>query len=115
MIINANQNENLALVDANFANETFPLVLVVTNKMPRNVVFPEVDGMVLRPVGGEQSSGRFKVANLDVLKRFISSAAQVAELNADPEAIELAKDEPLMQKTNRAAANKPRTETESKE
>ena len=108
MKITANFDANIASVDAAFAGARFPLVVTVNNLMPMNVVFPEIGGMVLRPVGGTQSGGRFTVPSMDALKRFVSSVAQVAANHGIEEAVELDKDEALMVKSTREAANKTR-------
>lgn len=70
------------LVAVEFAGAKYPLKVVVTNMMPRDVVFPEVEGLHLRHVGNE--IGRVRVVEItgeDQFQRLVSSISQIAELN----------------------------------
>lgn len=71
------------LVAKEFAKVKYPLEVVVTNNMPRNVVFPEIDGLFLTHCANE--AGRVKtvsIASEDAFQRLASSIEQIAELNA---------------------------------
>ena len=71
------------LVASEFAAVNYPLKVVVTNHMPRDVVFPEVDGLFLRHCANE--AGRqlmVELASEDQFQRLASSIEQIAELNA---------------------------------
>jgi len=71
------------LVAKEFADTKYPLKVVVTNHMPRDVVFPEVDGMFLRHCANE--AGRqmtVEIASDEQFQRLASSVEQIAELNA---------------------------------
>src|SRR5258706_1157978 len=70
------------LVAKEFAKVKYPLTVTVTNHMPRDAVFPEVDGLHLRHCSNED--GRSKTVEIhseDQLQRLASSVEQVAELN----------------------------------
>ena len=76
------------LVATEFAYAKYPIKVVVTNLMPRDVVFPEVDGLHLRHVGNE--IGRVRVVEItsaDQFHRLASSIEQIAELNGYASAI----------------------------
>lgn len=116
--ITSNQAESLKAVRSAFEGESFPIVITVKNAMPRNVVFPELDALMLRPAGHEQATGTFKVVNADVLARFVSSVSQIAELNhIEGAAANVSKAESLAVKAARTAATrqKPVQVAESKE
>lgn len=70
------------LVAKEFAKAKYPLEVVFTNHMPRNVVFPEVDGLFLANCAA--ASGHVKtvtIASDEVFQRLASSIEQIAELN----------------------------------
>jgi len=70
------------LVAEVFADAKYPLKVVVKNHMPRDVVFPEVDGLFLRHVGNQKDSQMtVEIASADLFQRLASSVEQVAELN----------------------------------
>ncbi len=106
--ITKSQADTLKAVEAEFGNGVFPLVISVENTMPRNVVFPELDSMLLFPAGHEKSKGNYKVSNLDLLKRFVSSVSQIAELNGFDEAMRVSSAENMNVKAAREAANAPK-------
>jgi hypothetical protein len=64
------------------ANATYPLTVVITNHMPRDIALPEVKDLYLKSV--YYSSGSSKtvvITNEAQLKRLISSVEQISELN----------------------------------
>lgn len=71
------------LVATEFAKAKFPLIVKVTNHMPRPVVFPEVDGLHLQhcACGDEGNIQTVTITNPDLFARLASSFEQVAELN----------------------------------
>lgn len=65
-----------------FAKAKYPLKLVATNLMPRDVAFPEVEGLFLRHAGNEvERTKEITVDSEDQLHRLVSSVEQIAELN----------------------------------
>lgn len=78
------------LVAEAFANAEYPLKVTIKNNMPRNVAFPEVDGLFLRHVADQQGSQTtVTIASHDLFQRFASSVEQVAELNGYKRALTL--------------------------
>jgi hypothetical protein len=76
------------LVAKVFADAAYPLKVVVQNHMPRNVVFPEVDGLFLFHVANrEESRKEVVIASHDLFQRLASSIEQIAELNHYPLAL----------------------------
>lgn len=70
------------LVAEVFATAEYPLKVVVKNHMPRDVAFPEVDGLFLRHVANRKGSqAAVVIADHDLFQRLASSVEQVAELN----------------------------------
>lgn len=70
------------LVAEVFATAEYPLKVVVKNHMPRDVAFPEVDGLFLRHVANHKGSqAAVVIADHDLFQRLASSVEQVAELN----------------------------------
>jgi hypothetical protein len=70
------------LVAKEFAKIKYPVKISVTNHMPRNAVFPEVDGLLLRHCADE--AGRkveVIIESEDQFQRLASSVEQIAELN----------------------------------
>ena len=73
-----------------FADASYPLRLHVSNHMPRDVVFPEVDGLFLRHVANHAESQKsVTISSYDLLQRVTTSVAQVAELNGYAHALTL--------------------------
>ena len=71
------------LVADEFSKAKFPVKVKVTNHAPRMVVFPEVPGLELAHCASATGSSKdVEVTSLDQLQRMVSSAEQVAELNA---------------------------------
>lgn len=71
------------LVAKEFAKAKYPLKVVVTNHMPRDVVFPEVEGLFLRHcANAAESQLTVEIANEDQFHRLASSIEQIAELNS---------------------------------
>lgn len=70
------------LVAKEFAKIKYPYKVAVTNHMPRNAVFPEVEGLHLRHCADE--AGRqmeVSIESEDQFQRLASSIEQIAELN----------------------------------
>lgn len=85
------------VVAVEFAKAKYPLKVVITNLMPRDVVFPEVEGLFLRHVGNE--SGRTMTVDIDSadqFQRLASSIEQIAELNGYAAAITIEAVEPVI-------------------
>lgn len=79
-------------VQKEFAKAKYPMRVLVINHMPRNVVFPEVEGLYLTHCADTEGEGHRKevtINNEDQLQRLASSIEQVAELNGYEKAIEL--------------------------
>lgn len=73
---------SICLVGDVFGDATFPLSVVVTNHMPRDVVFPAVDGLFLRHCSNKTDSIKtVTIRDLDTLKRLVTDIEQIAELN----------------------------------
>lgn len=76
------------LVAKEFAKVKYPLKVVVTNHMPRDVVFPEVEGLFLTHCANEAGrSATVEIASAEQLQRLASSIEQIAELNGYAQAI----------------------------
>ncbi|MBL8473797.1 MAG: hypothetical protein JNM98_18550 [Rhodocyclaceae bacterium] len=70
------------LLAAFLAASTFPIRVKVKNHMPRNVSFPEVDGLFLRHTADADGCEKIvTIADADQLQRLAASIEQVAELN----------------------------------
>lgn len=70
------------LIASNFADANFPLDVLITNHMPRDVVFPDVNGLFLRHCANKEgSSAVVTIAEAGQLQRLASGVEQVAELN----------------------------------
>lgn len=70
------------LVATEFAKSKYPLKVVVTNHMPRDVVFPEVAGLFLRHCAAPQGrSTTVEIKGAAQFQRLASSVEQIAELN----------------------------------
>jgi len=70
------------LVAKEFAKVKYPLSVVVTNHMPRDVVFPEVEGLHLRhTASAEGSQVTVEIASEELFQRLASSVEQIAEMN----------------------------------
>jgi len=66
-----------------FADAQYPLTVVAENHMPRDVVFPEVDGLHLRHVASASGThATVQIASFDQLARLASSIDQIARLNS---------------------------------
>jgi len=80
--------DTAALLLETFAEAKFPLKVLVTNHMPRDVVFPEVAGLLLSHVASATGTERkVVISDFDLLQRLVSSVEQVAELNGYEAAI----------------------------
>lgn len=65
-----------------FARKRFPLKVTVQNLMPRDVVFPEIEGLFLRHVSNATESVKVvEIRDLDQLMRLVSGVQQIADLN----------------------------------
>ena len=65
-----------------FARKRFPLKVTVQNLMPRDVVFPEIEGLFLRHVSNAKESVKtVEIRDLDQLMRLVSGVQQIADLN----------------------------------
>jgi hypothetical protein len=83
--------DTAALLLETFAEAKFPLKVLVKNLMPRDVVFPEVAGLLLSHVASATGTEREVVINdFDLMQRLVSSIEQVAELNGYESAITIA-------------------------
>ena len=70
------------LVAKEFTKAKYPLKLTATNLMPRDVAFPEVEGLFLRHAGNETERAKeITLENEGQLQRLTSSVSQIAELN----------------------------------
>lgn len=66
-----------------FSKISFPCQIEFENFMPRDVAFPEVDGLFLRHVASLQDTKKtLLVADLSQLQRLSASVEAIAELNA---------------------------------
>ncbi len=80
--------EAKTLVAQVFAEAKYPLKVQVTNLMPRDVSFPEVDGLFLRHCASDKGcQAVVLVDSHDKLQRLASSVVQIAELNRYPSAL----------------------------
>lgn len=80
--------DTAALLQEMFAEAKFPLKVLVTNHMPRDVVFPEVAGLLLSHVASATGTERkVVISDFDLMQRLVSSIEQVAELNGYESAI----------------------------
>ena len=69
------------LVEKEFAKIKYPYKVVVTNHMPRNVVFPEVEGLQLSHCADEKGRQKeVEIGSEDQYKRLTSSIEQIADL-----------------------------------
>lgn len=60
----------------------FPLIVEFENLMPRNVAFPEVNGLYLKHVAAlKDTKKRLTVVNFAQIQRVASSVESIAELN----------------------------------
>lgn len=77
-------------VEQAFGKLAFPCDFLVKNLMPRDVVFPEVDGLFLKHCA-DLSGGQKQVTILsyELLQRLASSIEQIAELNGYAQALSL--------------------------
>ena len=89
---------------AQFGSAKFPLVLKVTNLMPRLVTLTVGEVMILRQAGHEQASGNFAVKDMDALLRCVGDVSQIAELNGYDTAMTVEAVEALHVKSTRQAA-----------
>lgn len=76
-------------ISAEFGAKTFPLQVKISNLVPNSFTFPEI-GLYLKPTIGETAEfGIVTVESIDKLKRFGSSASQVAEFRGHREMVQL--------------------------
>lgn len=95
------------LVDETFAGAGYPLVVRVTNHMPRDVVFPEVQGLHLRHCAAAEGCEQVvSIPSEALFKRVASSIEQVATLNRYPKAVTIADAEDLAVEAPKAASKK---------
>lgn len=70
------------VVSEAFKDVEFPLDVEFKNFMPRNVSFPEIEGLYLKHVAAlEGTKITLRVNNFDQLQRLASSVEAIAELN----------------------------------
>lgn len=70
------------VVSEAFKDVEFPLDVEFKNFMPRNVSFPEIEGLYLKHVAAlEGTKITLRVSNFDQLQRLASSVEAIAELN----------------------------------
>lgn len=70
------------VVSEAFKDVEFPLDVEFKNFMPRNVSFPEIEGLYLKHVAAlEGTKITLRVKNFDQLQRLTSSVEAIAELN----------------------------------
>lgn len=70
------------VVSEAFKDVEFPLDVEFKNFMPRNVSFPEIEGLYLKHVAAlEGTKITLRVNNFDQLQRLTSSVEAIAELN----------------------------------
>ena len=70
------------LVAKEFAKNKYPFKVAVLNHMPRNVVFPEVEGLHLSHCADEKGRQKeVEIGSEDQFQRLASSIEQIAELN----------------------------------
>lgn len=99
-------------VEQAFGKLAFPCDFLVKNLMPRDVVFPEVDGLFLKHCA-DLSGGQKQVTILsyELLQRLASSIEQIAELNGYAQALSL---EHLDNKNTQANTNIPADKNKAK-
>lgn len=77
-------NEQVA---AEFGKAKYPVKVVVSNQMNRDVVFPEL-GLFLRHVAAADGvSSEVEIPSHEVFQRFASDVEQIAELNQCAQAL----------------------------
>lgn len=77
-------NEQVA---AEFGKAKYPVKVVVSNRMNRDVVFPEL-GLFLRHVAAADGvSGEIEIPSHEAFQRFASDVEQIAELNQCAQAL----------------------------
>ena len=77
----AKRGANEVVAEA-FKDVEFPLDVEFKNFMPRNVSFPEIEGLYLKHVAAlEGTKITLRVNNFDQLQRLTSSVEAIAELN----------------------------------
>ena len=75
------------LVKEAFGKAKFPLKLIFTNQLPRDIALPEI-GLFLKHVcNADHTTEQVKVASFDALMRVASSIEQIAQLNKCQEAM----------------------------
>lgn len=75
------------LVKEVFESAKFPLAVVVTNHMPRQVVFPVVGVFLNHVCDADNASATVKIESYDQLQTFATDVEQIAELNRYEKAI----------------------------
>lgn len=75
------------LVAEAFGSVSYPLTIVVTNHMPRNVAFPEIGLLLAHVASVEGSKAEAVVNDADQFQRFASDVESIAELNGYAEAL----------------------------
>lgn len=73
-------NANTLIGNAFTAND-FPTHVQVTNRVNRWLMFPEIVGLFLRPVGLDDSIKNVQVTSLSLLQRLASSFQAMADIN----------------------------------
>lgn len=75
------KDANVQIAEA-FGNLTYPLTATVQNHMPRDLSFPEVQGLFLRHVASATGTSKtVTITSYDLLQRLASSINQIAALN----------------------------------
>lgn len=69
------------LVLNEFGTANYPINVIATNLMPRDAVFPEIEGLFLRRFGSSTGTQKeFLIENYDQLQRLASSFESIAEI-----------------------------------
>lgn len=78
-----NSGDVYAKFDELFKNEKYPLLVKVTNKMPRDCTFPEVPDLFLHNVANQKGvrEKQVTIKTRAVFKNLVSSVIQICELN----------------------------------
>lgn len=98
-----------------FSKVSFPCLIEFENFMPRDVAFPEVDGLFLRHVASLQDTKKtLLVADLSQLQRLSASVEAIAELNAYKKAMGFSVELPDPEPESAPAEEKVEIQTEEK-
>lgn len=108
-VIIGSHNANITVNKA-FETALFPLKMKFTNLMPRKLVLPEIEGLILDMAGTNKSSMIVTVSDYGTLQRLTSSIQQLAELSKLKNAIEIesiVKKETVKKAINNDTSKKP--------